>query len=373
MDNQTTRDKLIQSAVDLFSKKRYSDVSVADICRQAELSNGVFYRYFRNKEEIFKCLVEEFLLLMGKALDTIHGETIEEKLEQFILTILTLTKHHYKRLNIFREGQYRFHEYEKRLQQIYHTTVEQIYERPMTASEYFYILSGLRFIAYRSQAHNVPVSSDTIKDIILHGVFINPIKDYEKIFNREVTPLNLSTEETTVEKLIKSGRRLFGNKDYFYVHIDEITNTSQLAIGTFYKYFDSKLTFFCEVIDQIDHDMRRFINKNLDNSLNQLEQEIQGMFLYYLFLTIDKGCYNIVREAEFVINDRAQEYYNLFAQSDFKNLSGIKQKDIPTVNNFLIGITHYLSIEILLNMKSTKNVKDFLIELSNHLMNGISS
>ncbi len=372
MENQTTKDKLIQSAIELFSRKRYSTVSVADICRNAKFSNGVFYRYFKNKEEIFKNVVEEFLTLVEKTLDTLDGETIEERLEQFILAILSLTKREYKKISIFREAQYRSYEYERRLQHIYYNKVNQIYGRQLTESECFYSLSGLRFIAYRSQFHNILVEPAALKDIILYGVFTNTIKDYQKIFYREVTPLSVSIEETTKEKLLKSGRTLFGHKPYSRVHIHDITNTSELATGTFYKYFSSKLTFFGEIIDQINSDIRGFISKNIDSSLNRLEQEIQGMYLFCLFLTIDKNCYNIGREAEFVISEKAKDYYDRFEEGYLKNVQDIKQKDIRTVNNFLIGITYYLGIEMLFN-KSTKNVKDFLIELTNHLTNGIRS
>ena len=43
------KDKIIKSAIELFSKNWYETVSVAEICRHAELSNGVFYNYFNFK------------------------------------------------------------------------------------------------------------------------------------------------------------------------------------------------------------------------------------------------------------------------------------------------------------------------------------
>jgi len=49
-----TEDRLVQSAVELFSHKWYGTVSVAAICRRAGLSNGVFYRYLDGKEALFR-------------------------------------------------------------------------------------------------------------------------------------------------------------------------------------------------------------------------------------------------------------------------------------------------------------------------------
>ena len=48
-----TEERLVAAAVQLFSKKWYGTVSVAEICRQASLSNGVFYRYYGGKEALF--------------------------------------------------------------------------------------------------------------------------------------------------------------------------------------------------------------------------------------------------------------------------------------------------------------------------------
>ena len=51
------RERLVAAAVELFSKKWYGTVSVAEICRAAGLSNGVFYRYFDGKEGLFKVIL----------------------------------------------------------------------------------------------------------------------------------------------------------------------------------------------------------------------------------------------------------------------------------------------------------------------------
>ena len=54
-----TKQKIIDSAIDLFSKDSYGKVSIAQICKNAKISNGIIYNYFRNKEELFTYLLEE--------------------------------------------------------------------------------------------------------------------------------------------------------------------------------------------------------------------------------------------------------------------------------------------------------------------------
>ena len=42
-----------------FSRKGFSDTTIPDICREAQLSTGAIYRYFKNKEEIIEACVQK--------------------------------------------------------------------------------------------------------------------------------------------------------------------------------------------------------------------------------------------------------------------------------------------------------------------------
>ncbi|QWK19441.1 MAG: TetR/AcrR family transcriptional regulator [Hydrogenobacter thermophilus] len=53
-----TKERLLNSAKKLFSKKGYYETRVSDIVADAGLSQGAFYLYFKSKEDIFKSLVK---------------------------------------------------------------------------------------------------------------------------------------------------------------------------------------------------------------------------------------------------------------------------------------------------------------------------
>ncbi|MFN3977984.1 TetR/AcrR family transcriptional regulator [Sulfurihydrogenibium azorense] len=53
-----TREKLLQSAKELFSKKGYYETKVSDIVEKSGVAQGTFYIYFKSKEEIFLELVK---------------------------------------------------------------------------------------------------------------------------------------------------------------------------------------------------------------------------------------------------------------------------------------------------------------------------
>jgi len=50
---RTPAARLLDAAVDTFSRRGYGDVNVDDLCRAARMAKGSFYRHYRSKEELF--------------------------------------------------------------------------------------------------------------------------------------------------------------------------------------------------------------------------------------------------------------------------------------------------------------------------------
>ena len=82
-----TKDRLIASSRTLFAECWYETVSVAEICRHAGLSNGVFYRYFKSKEALFRYLIDDFLEYFKSELESIDGDELEARLHCFFQTV----------------------------------------------------------------------------------------------------------------------------------------------------------------------------------------------------------------------------------------------------------------------------------------------
>jgi len=55
---QESRRKIFETAVELFDRKGYDNVSIAEICEKAGFSAGAFYYYFESKEQV---LAERYL------------------------------------------------------------------------------------------------------------------------------------------------------------------------------------------------------------------------------------------------------------------------------------------------------------------------
>jgi len=59
-NSEPTKERLLSSGVDLFSKKGYSGVSVREICKHAETSMNMIHHYFGNKEGLLNSIIESY-------------------------------------------------------------------------------------------------------------------------------------------------------------------------------------------------------------------------------------------------------------------------------------------------------------------------
>ena len=50
--NKSLKDRLIQTAMNLFAQKSYNEVTVDEIIQAAGTSKGGLYYYFKSKEEL---------------------------------------------------------------------------------------------------------------------------------------------------------------------------------------------------------------------------------------------------------------------------------------------------------------------------------
>ena len=366
-----TKEKLINSSIDLFAEKWYETLSIVEICRSAEVSNGVFYRYFKDKKEIFEFILNEFIINFEEELKKISGNTLEERLKSFF-DILILSGKKYKRsIIIYREGQYRFPVFESKLRNLYICSLEKVFERKINETEYLFIVSGIRFLNIRSIFTEINYNISEAFELVKNGFFLDEIKNFELIFSEKFVFDEKKSVNSAKEKLLESGIKLFGDKGYFNVNIHDITNDAGYAVGTFYQNFKSKVEFMSEIIEIIGKNVRKFLRLNSFEDLNRSEKELRGIFCFIKFFNDNLNYYEIVREAEFIVNEKVIEYYNLFEKGYIKNLESIKIKDKKTTANMLMGISHYLGIEYLFQNK-IDDIKTFLKDLSVFFNKGIN-
>lgn len=61
---QKTREALLRAAEKVFGEKGYHAASISEITQEAEVAMGTFYLYFKDKEDVFRALVQHMLELV---------------------------------------------------------------------------------------------------------------------------------------------------------------------------------------------------------------------------------------------------------------------------------------------------------------------
>lgn len=82
------RQDMLAAALDLFSQKGYHNVSMHEIAGQAEFAIGTLYKFFQNKEDLYRALVLEqcdrFEEALAQAMEEPEDEV--EKLRNYVRT-----------------------------------------------------------------------------------------------------------------------------------------------------------------------------------------------------------------------------------------------------------------------------------------------
>lgn len=88
-----TRQKIFDTAIELFDKKGYENVSIVEICEKAGVSTGAYYHHFSAKDQI---LLEDFLRaddVYRHSLDDIAAlATYKEKMRAFTDSVMRFVK-----------------------------------------------------------------------------------------------------------------------------------------------------------------------------------------------------------------------------------------------------------------------------------------
>lgn len=78
------RAKLLSAARKVFAEKGLGEATARDIVRETDLATGTFYNYFRDKDEVFRALLEEFEQRVTDATLPLRRDpslTLEERVE----------------------------------------------------------------------------------------------------------------------------------------------------------------------------------------------------------------------------------------------------------------------------------------------------
>lgn len=97
-ESKSTRERILDAAMELFSAKGFHDTKLDEIVAQASASKGSIYFHFPNKEKLFIALVDQFAdLIERRAKEAIAKETDSIRRVQAALEAVLETFSKYRR------------------------------------------------------------------------------------------------------------------------------------------------------------------------------------------------------------------------------------------------------------------------------------
>ena len=106
--------------------------------------------------------------------------------------------------------------------------------------------------------------------------------------------------QKTLRKILDAAIVEFGEKGFSDSSIVGITVRAEVALGTFYTYFDSKEAVFAALVGDMSRRVREHVAPVLGRARDGLDGEQLALEAYLEFVAGHKEVYRIIDEAEFV-------------------------------------------------------------------------
>lgn len=183
---QTSIQRIVAAAMTLFSKKGYLSVAVKDIAKEAGISQGLMYHYFKSKEKLLVYIIDEMIDDMAHLMRSANdAATPRERLKLLIrlpFESLRKKKQFWEMILPILSQQAVNAKVKKRLRALFQSSVVQI-------EDIFHTLKvpGARMEAYKLGAILDGIGWSCVfifqDDYPLHEMENKLLKDYESLTN----------------------------------------------------------------------------------------------------------------------------------------------------------------------------------------------
>ncbi|GAC1573312.1 MAG: TetR/AcrR family transcriptional regulator [Sphingomicrobium sp.] len=120
--------------------------------------------------------------------------------------------------------------------------------------------------------------------------------------------------ERTLRRILDAALSEFGERGFAESSIASITQRAEVALGTFYTYFDSKEALFAALVRDMSERVRLAVAPKIAGASDALDLEQRALAAYLDFVNGHREVYRIIDEAEFVDPDGFRAHYLTTAQ-----------------------------------------------------------
>ncbi|WP_069806678.1 TetR/AcrR family transcriptional regulator [Vulcanisaeta thermophila] len=394
------KDRLIHALSRLLMSKSYFDISMRDIAHEAGISVSTFYLNYKSKEDILREYINDSITRIKLNIEgIIHpgDPTLTVRSMVKYMTILwgdpsMLALHRVLREIEFIDRELASTYYRELLNFMANVLTDMgIHGDPHVISAM--ILGSSQFIHLFRKilgvAGNVLLDIDIAGDVLLKGLgktlpmsrITELVKSRISIYVPDIITLsedygiyNRLGITGIKKRLIISALKLLSRKSFRETKITEVVNDAGYAVGTFYRFYNSKRAFLMDLVRVVGSTVRRFLSTCVEGLEDRVEVEIAGTTCFLNFVNKNGQIYNIVRESEFIDLEIARNYYITFMNNYSEKISRASGQvityDPQSLSIVLMGINHLLGM-ITSIMNILPNHEAVALEAAKVYSNGI--
>lgn len=172
--------------------------------------------------------------------------------------------------------------------------------------------------------------------------------------------------EKSFNKILRAGKTLFAKSGYHATSINDIIDKANVAVGTFYIYFNSKLALYHYLLDEYQEKIRESARQATLGLTNRRDIERSGLKAFIMYVIEEPLAYKLIWESLFIDQKLFKDYYSRFSKSYIENLKHYddvrKDIDLETVTYILMGISNFVGLEILFKDNPTEQDVDYVVD-----------
>ena len=154
----------------------------------------------------------------------------------------------------------------------------------------------------------------------------------------------------TLNNILSAATQLIYERGYYGANVADITKLAGVATGTFYVYFNSKLSLYRFLLLHFSHQIRMELSKKTAGCATRREVERVGMQAWLEYILDHPYFYNVIWESLYVDRNLFVEYYENFCRAYSRGLDAAKDQgevadiDSTVLAYSLIGLTTFLGL-----------------------------
>ncbi|MDD2773537.1 MAG: TetR/AcrR family transcriptional regulator [Elusimicrobiales bacterium] len=362
-----TRLRIAHGAARLFAARGFQDTDISDICSEAGIATGGYYRHFSGLEEV---LLEIPLILKERLLAAGFGECAgaapEEKAAAVLERFFVFFRENADLFQTLRQSEFVAAAPARNFRDTWAKLLaECFFDAPETqeAEIFAQVFMGVQeFFAVKNivwERRGVsPATCALLGRLCAGGIAGRKVPGFaalaQKALVRADGQSRLPPARDTRGRLLRAAEEVFGKAGFANAAVADICRRAGVAVGSFYLHFESKDAAFRELTSMLGADLLRRNYESAGGSASRTETELRSFAAFFSFVRAHGMGYRIIREMEFVHPRVARNYYGVLQAEYVKSMRRAAAKgeffteDYPNMSLALMGAGHMLGMRYVL-------------------------